>query len=103
MAASPTSSSTTSPSRTCLTGHPGDAGSDHRFLHAAELEYTDDPEFAAYALYRSQTSTVDTTSELIATITEQSTTEFIDTDPQARITYDDRIFFVDQTHLFSVQ
>ncbi len=60
-----------------------------------------DPAFSAYALYRSDTSTVDTSSELVATITDQANTEFIDTGLQARKTYYYRAFFVDTTHTYS--
>ncbi|MEX1309976.1 MAG: Calx-beta domain-containing protein, partial [Candidatus Sulfomarinibacteraceae bacterium] len=54
-----------------------------------------DPDFAAYALYRSETSTVDTSSTLVTTITDQTTTEFTDTGLQARKTYTYRLYFVD--------
>jgi len=60
-----------------------------------------DPSFATYALYRSETSTVNTSSELVTTITDQATTEFTDTGLQARKTYFYRLYFVDTTHTYS--
>ncbi len=60
-----------------------------------------DPSFAAYALYRSETTTVNTSSELVTTITDQATTEFIDTGLQARKTYYYRLYFVNTTHTHS--
>ncbi|MEE4272150.1 MAG: Calx-beta domain-containing protein, partial [Thermoanaerobaculales bacterium] len=61
----------------------------------------DDSSFAAYALYRSDTSTVDTSSTLVTTITDQATTEFTDTNLQARKTYYYKVFFVDSNNAYS--
>jgi hypothetical protein len=60
-----------------------------------------DPNFSAYALYRSETATVDTSSELVATISDQAITEFVDTDLQARRTYSYRLYFVDTASTYS--
>ena len=72
-------------------------------ISTMRLQWNDlnDPDFASYALYRSETSTVDTTSELITTITDQTTTEFVDTGLQARKHYYYRLYFVDTTHTYS--
>ena len=72
-------------------------------ISTMRLQWNDlnDPSFASYALYRSETSTVDTTSELVTTITEQTTTEFIDTGLQARRTYYYRLYFVDTADVYS--
>jgi hypothetical protein len=72
-------------------------------ISTMRLQWNDlnDPLFAAYALYRSETSTVDTTSELITTITDQTTTEFTDTALQTRKTYYYRVYFVDTSHTYS--
>jgi hypothetical protein len=59
------------------------------------------PDFKAYALYRSTTSTVDTNSELVTTITEQATTEFTDIELQARTTYYYRVYFIDAVDAYS--
>ncbi len=66
-------------------------------ISSMRLQWNDlnDPDFKAYAIYRSPTSTVDTNSELITTITEQATTEFVDTGLQARTSYYYRVYFVD--------
>jgi hypothetical protein len=53
------------------------------------------PDFVAYAVYRSETSAVDTTSELVATITDQATTDFTDTGLDTRREYFYRVYFVD--------
>ena len=45
--------------------------------------------------------TVDTSSELVTTITEQATTEFADTELQARTTYYYRVYFVDTVDTYS--
>jgi hypothetical protein len=60
-----------------------------------------DSAFKAYALYRSETSTVDTTSELVATIVDQDQTEFVDSALQARRTYYYRVYFVDTSDTYS--
>ncbi len=60
-----------------------------------------DSDFAAYALYRSETSTVDTSSELVATITDQAATEFTDTALQARTTYYYRVYLVNTSSVYS--
>ncbi len=60
-----------------------------------------DPDFAAYAVYRSQSPSMDTNSELITTITEQTATEHIDTGLQARTTYYYRVYFVDTANVYS--
>ncbi len=67
-------------------------------LHWNDLN---DPNFAAYAVYRSQTPTVDTSSDLVTTITEQDTTEFVDTGLQARRTYYYRVYFVDTVDAYA--
>ena len=72
-------------------------------ISSMRLSWNDlnDPDFAAYAVYRSQTPTVDTSSELVTTITEQTTTEVVDTNLQARTTYYYRAYFVDTSHVYS--
>jgi len=60
-----------------------------------------DPSFKAYTVYRSTTSTVDTGSELVATITDQATTEFEDTGLQARSSYYYRVYFIDTVDTYS--
>ena len=76
---------------------------DQATVNSMRLTWNDlnDPNFAAYALYRSETSTVDTSSTLVATITDQATTDYTDTDLQARRTYYYKVFFVDSNDTYS--
>jgi hypothetical protein len=58
-------------------------------------------DFAAYAVYRSETSVVDTSSQLLTTITDPATTTFTDTGLQARRTYYYRVYLVDTHDVYS--
>ncbi|MCD4749354.1 MAG: hypothetical protein K8R59_08265, partial [Thermoanaerobaculales bacterium] len=72
-------------------------------VSSMRLQWDDlnDPAFAAYALYRSETTTVDTNSELVALIDTQTTTEFVDTGLETRRTYYYRVYFIDTATVYS--
>ena len=72
-------------------------------ISSMRLNWNDlnDPDFKAYAVYRSTTSAVDTGSELVTSITEQTTTEYVDTGLQARTTYYYRVYFIDTVDAYA--
>ena len=60
-----------------------------------------DPDFVAYRIFRSETATVDTSSELVTTITDHTTTTATDSGLQARKTYYYRVYLVDTSGVYS--
>ncbi len=79
-------------------------GSPDKITHDSMRLSWNDPgaaDFASYRVYRSETSTVDTNSELVATILDPAVTTFTDTGLQARRTYYYRVYLVDTADVFS--